>query len=455
MLCAVLLAAAPLSQAPLPQLTPDAYPAAARDQIGRAYEHARAQKDDAVAVAALARVLQAWTQWEAAHQAYARAQQLAPESFDWQYLDGIVLQRLMRHREAAERFRLAAALRPSYLPARVKLAESLLEAGDLEASEELFRALLSDPPAEPAAELGLGRIAAARGQHEAAIQRFGRATTLFPEFGAAYYALARSYRALGRSDDAQRALERQAAYGARWPAIDDPVLASINDVREDASALLQRGVKAADAANLSAAIADHEAALERDPELVLAHVNLISLYGRMGNRAKVEEHYRAVVAKGVYLDQAHYDYGVVLGMEGDWDGAATAYRKALAANPLDVKARNNLGQIFERQQSWEQAADEYGRAVQSQPTFRLGRFNLARMLMALGRPEEAAKELERLREPRDAETPRYLYALASARVRSGDVAEGRRIAEEARDLARAYGQSELVASIERDLARLK
>src|SRR5436190_432548 len=56
-----------------------------------------------------------------------------------------------------------------YLPARVKLAEALLDAGDLDESQRLFDALARDPAAEPAAQLGLGRIAAANGHHEVAV----------------------------------------------------------------------------------------------------------------------------------------------------------------------------------------------------------------------------------------------------------------------------------------------
>jgi len=450
-----LLTGAVAAQESLPRLAVETYPPPAREQIGRVYQKAEAARDNAAAVGALARVLHAWSQWEPAHQTYARAQALAPGTFEWHYLDGFVLERLTRHAEAAEQFRQAAALSPSYLPARVKLAEELLEAGDREHSAPLFQQLARDPAAEPAAELGLGRIAALDGRHDAAIAHLERATTLFPQFGAAYYALARSYRAVGRLDDAQRALARQTQYGPQWPAIGDPVLAGVLALREDASALMDRGIKAAEAGDVAAAIAAHEAALEANPELVQAHVNLISLYGRAGKRAKAEEHYRAVVARGVSLDVAHYDYGVLLGMENDWDGAADAYRKAIAVNPNHVRARNNLGQILERQQKLQEAADQYRRAVDIQPTFRVARFNLGRMLIALGRPQEAIHEFERLVEQRDAETPTYLYALATAHVRSGHLAEGARLAAQARDLARDYGQSELAAAIDRDLARIK
>lgn len=450
-----LLASSAAAQNALPRLTIDTYPPAAREHIGRVYTRAQAHPDDAALVGALARVLQAWEQWEPAHQTYARAQALAPRTFDWHYLDGVVLQRLTRHAQAAAQFRDAVAITPSYLPSRAKLADSLLELGDLDQSEKLFGELAREPAAEPWALFGLGRIAAARGEHEAAIAHLQRAITLFPDFGAAYYSLARSYRALGRTEDAQRALERHAEFGARWPGIDDPILAGLLALREDAVALVQRGVKLADAGDVPGAIAAHEAALDGNPDLVQARANLISLYGRAGNWTKAEENYRAVIAHGFNLDQAHYDYGVLLSMQEKWDAAADAFRQAIAANPLHVGAHNNLGQILERQQKLAEAEAEYRRAVEAQPKFRLARFNLGRVLLALRRPEDAIGVLDKLTEPRDAETPTYLFALSTAYVRSGRVKEGARRATEARDLALAYGQKDLAAAIDRSLALLK
>ncbi|MBI1872696.1 MAG: tetratricopeptide repeat protein [Acidobacteria bacterium] len=377
-------AAAQTTLPPLPRLALDVYPASARDAVSRAHRRASARSTDPDAVGALGRMLHAWERWSAAHEAYARSQVLAPRVFEWHYLDAVVLQRLARHDEAARRLREALAVSPGYLPARLKLAEALLETGELEEARPLFEVLTGEPACEPAAHLGLGRIEAAEGRHDAAIPHLQHALALVPEFGAA-----------------------------------------------------------------------HEAALARDPSFAQAHANLITLYGRARNWIKAEEHYRAVVALGVNLGDAHYDYGVLLGLQEKWDRAAEAYQQALAVNPQHAEAHNNLGQTLEREQNFDAAAAAYRHAVDSQPAFRLARFNLGRVLLALGRAQEAIVELEKLTQPRDAEAPRYLFALASAYVRSGDKDRGITWATEARRLALEHGQHDLAAAIERDLARLK
>jgi tetratricopeptide (TPR) repeat protein len=440
---------------PLPKLALESFPPATRDAIARPNKEAAARPNDADAVGALARTLHAWEQWEAAHQAYARAQALAPRTFSWQYLDAIVLQRLARHAEAASRLEYALTISPDDLPARVKLAEALLEAGNIERSQRLFDALLRVPESEAAAELGLGRIAAAEGHHEEALPHLQHAVSLFPEWGAAHYALALSYRALGRREEAQRALALHAQYGPRWPALADPVLATVTSLRDDAETNLQRGIKLADAGDLAGAIAAHEAALALDPSIAQAHANLIGLYGRTRDWQKAEAHYRRVVALGSNLDDAHYDYGVLLGLQERWEAAAEAYRQAIAVNPQHARAHNNLGQVLEQQRQIAAAAAAYRQAVEAQPTFRLARFNLGRMLIALGQTDEAITELEKLTEPRDADAPRYLFALATAHVRAGHREEGIKWATDAKQLAAARGQAELAAAIERELARLR
>ena len=459
MLLSVLLTALmlvePQAAPALPDVPLTTFPAAAQAALSRVLEAARKRPSDPVAVGTLGRWLHAWEQWDAAHQAYTRAQALSPRSFEWHYLDAVILQRLARQAEAAGRLKQAAALKPDYLPARVKLAEALLEAGDLKESKPLFEQLDNDPVSRPAAQLGLGRIAMLEGRQDAAIQHFEAAIALFPEFGTAHYALARAYRAAGRADDARRALEQHARFGARWPGIEDPVLAAVATLREDPRAILKRGIASAEAGDLPAAIALHEAVLVRDPSLVQAHANLLSLYGRARDWPKAEAEYRKALAAGFENADLHYDFAVVLGLQEKWAEAETAYRKAIAINPLHANARNNLGQILERRREFAEAASQYRQAIEAQPSFRLGRFNLGRMLLAVGDTAQAIGEFERIQQPIDAETPRYVFALSTAYVRAGRMADGLRLASDARKLALEFGQTELAAAIAREVAKLK
>jgi tetratricopeptide (TPR) repeat protein len=454
--CLLLPAASLLAQSapPLLKLALDAYPPAARDAIARAHRDALAQPANADAAGTLGRVLHAWEQWSAAREAYVRAAALAPGTFEWPYLEAVVLLRLARPADAAAKLEAAIKLNPDYLPARLKLAEAVLDAGDLDRSAELFTRLTM-PECAPAVQFGLGRIAAGRGRHAEAIDHLKRAIALFPQFGAAHYALALAYRAAGRREEAQASLQQHAQYGARWPALPDPVLAGVLALREDSAALVQRGVKLADAGDVQGAIEAHEAAVTANPAMAQAHANLISLYGRARNWLKAEAHYRAVLELGVNVADAHYDYGVLLGLQERWDDAAGAYRRAIALNPLHAEAHNNLGQTLERQRKVEEAAAAYQLAVESQPTLRIARFNRARMLIALGRPDDAVRELQGITEPRDAEAPRYLFALATAHARAGRREQAVKWATEARDLALRHGDTALAAAIEKDLKSIR
>ncbi|HEU4935994.1 MAG TPA: tetratricopeptide repeat protein [Vicinamibacterales bacterium] len=443
------------TSAQTPKLSLDAYPAEIRNDLARPYENVRVHPDDPNAVGSLARVFQAWEQWETAHEMYTRAITLAPTSFDWHYLDACVLERLARPHDAVAHLRDALKIRPEYVAARVRLADALLSAGQLGESRTIFAALVREPKAEPLGLFGLGRILAAEGKHEEAVQAIQQALALFPEWGAAHYSLALSLRALGRRDEAQQALQRHVQYGTRWPGVPDPVLSSVSDLRNDSAARFRRARSLADQGDLNGAITEFESVLADDKSSALAHSSLVKLYGRTGNWAKADEHYRAAVALGSGLAELHYDYGVLLGLQQKWDEAQDAYRRAIAVNPVYPEAHNNLGQILERNRQFEAALGEYRSAASDRPTFRLARLNVGRMLIALGRLDEAITELQKITQPRDAEAPRYLFALSTAYVRAGRKDEGIRWANDARQLALHYGDTALAAAIERDLALIR
>ena len=440
---------------PPPDIALETFPADAQEALKGALTAAQSRPDDAEAAGGLGLALHAWEQWESAHDAYVRAQALAPDNPQWFHLDGVVLQRLKRPAQAAETFARAWALAPERLPALARLAESLFDAGSYAEAERHYRLLADTPATAPVGSLGLGRIAAVRDRHADAVAHFDRAIALFPEFGAAHYARARSLRALGRRDEARAALAEHRRHGTAWPGIPDEWVGLVATVRQDPRGRFLHGLQRAANGDLAGAIADHEAAVAVKPHLAQVHVNLIALYGRTEQWQKAEAAYRTVVELGYNLDEAHYNYGVLLDAQGRFEDAEAAYRKALAVNPFHAQAHNNMGQGLERRRQLSDAASHYAEAVRNRPSFRLARFNLGRMKIAAGDFAGAIEELEKLREPIDQETPRYLFALAVATAQSGRIPEGVALAREARALAVRFEQQDLVRAIDRDLSRLQ
>lgn len=456
---AVLMSAPPeatsVQTAALPHIDTSALPADAAKAIDAAQTEAGRRPGDAAAVGHLALVLHAWEEWEVASAAYGLAQQLAPADYRWSHLAGLLETRRGRHEEALRHFERAAALAPQELSVRLRLAEARLETGDLDGSERLFKELAEQARTAPAAEYGLGRVEMARGHHERALQHFDRAVAAFPDFGAAHYGRALAYRRLGRDADAAAALTRQQRCLPCWPATGDALAQAVTAARDDAAAILKRGIALAHQGEDRQAIEAHERALAQEPALGQARVNLIMLYGRTGEWARAEAQYEQALELGTNLAEAHANYAQVLLAQRRTDEAAAAFRKTLALTPADPQAWNGLGLALEMGGDVVGAAAAYQQASSHAPSLRIARFNHARTLVATGRLNEAIEAFEKLRAPVDEETPRYLFALSAALVRAGRVEQGRQEALGALDLARRYDQAELARTIERDLARLR
>jgi predicted Zn-dependent protease len=94
-------------------------------------------------------------------------------------------------------------------------------------------------------------------------------------------------------------------------------------------------------------------------------------------------------------------------------------------------------------------------AIANDPGHRAARFNLGRTLMALGRPEEAAVQFQRLIQREDSDTPRFTFALATAWFAARDTPRAIAFAEGALRGANARGQTDLVATIEAALRTMK
>ncbi len=383
-------------------------------------------------------VLHAHDQLAAARTAYQRASLLDPKAFDWLYYQGAS----STGADAVAPLRRALDVR-DYLPAKIRLSEALLAAGDSPAAAGVLRGI-----DHPVALFVYGRAAGDPKYFEKAIEKF-------PQYGGAMFALAQHYQRTGRAADASRLMEQYAKFKTVVPPIDDPLMDAVYALNQGATALLRQAMSLEQAGRLAEAAALNERALELDPTMIQAHINLLSAYGRLDRFDDAEAHYRAAVAINSSDPEAHYNFGVLCYQTGRMPQAQRAFEQAIAADPNYVDAHNNLGVILEREGRIADAAKHFARAVELRPSHRLARFHLGRIYANQRNYPAAITQFREIVTVDDESTPGYLYALGATYARSGDRAAARSTLSAAYEKASAQGQSQLADSIRRDLSRLQ
>lgn len=441
-----------LPELPSPQL--QLLEPAVQETVRAAYQRAQERPEDARMNGELAMVLHAHRQFEAAELCYGRALLLEPEGFRWHYFLGLVRAELGRHTEAVETFREAVRLNPKYLPARLKMAESLMLAGQLSESRALYEELLRENPDSPLVHFGLGRVKLSLQDRKEAVRHLTEACKLFPAFGAAHYSLGLIYRDLDRDEDARAHLSLYQVHRHSRPRPDDPLLEEVHSLQAGARHYLEWGLRLQAQGRYQEAVAAHEKVLELDPRRAQAHLNLLSAHLELGNLEQAERHYRAALELAPDLAEVHFNYGLLLGRQERPEEAARAFRRALEINPFYAEAHNNLGFLLSVQGKLEEAEGHFRLAVRHKPDYRLARYNLARVFLRRERPQEAVDQLLRTVEVKDEQVPLYLYTLADAYARAGRLEEAVDAARRAQALALEFSQTDLARRIEGELERI-
>lgn len=440
----------------VPQVNIAGFPRETQQQVAQAYAAARKQPQDADAVGRLGMLLDTYHRSEDAALCYRRAHLLAPAAFNWLYYWGSLLLRENKMGEALPVLTSALRLEPEYLPTRLKVGEALLGAGKTEEAGKIYEGILRDYSDTAEAYYGLGRVKAALGDVAAAAELYRQACQLFPTYGAAHYGLAVAYRKLGRIQEAEEQANLHERNKYIVPPLVDPLRDELRALDISAATHLERGVQLEQVGRIEDAIAETEKALELDPSLAKAHLNLLILYAKTGKTEQAVEHYKALLALDPEeFPDAYYNYGVLLVEEGKLDEAEKAFRKTLAIAPSNDAAHNNLGYLLEREGKLEEAAIEYKKAIEANPGSRQAHFKLGRILVNQQRYAEAIEQLQQTLTPVDEDTPMYVYALGATYGRAGDRAQALHYLEQARELAVAHGQTALASEIEKDLERVK
>jgi tetratricopeptide (TPR) repeat protein len=441
-------------QPAIPAVRLDGFSPHAREQVRQALEEERAHPDDAAAAGRLGMVLQAYEQFEPAATCYERAHRLDPGEMRWAYYLGWISTLLGRPADAVTVLQEALRRDGDYTPARLKLAQALLLAGRREESRQEYVAILRRHADSAAAYEGLGRIHADAGEWREAAEAYRRACELDPAFGGAHYGLGLAYRHLGRIQPAQQQFNAARSSPAAAPAVDDPLLNEVTDLRRSAEDFARRGAELAKEGRLPEAEAACERALEIDPQNVVACSNLITICSRRRQTERAEEYYRTALHLNPNFPPTHFAYGLHLLRLGDLPRAEAAFHRTLAADPHHADAHSNLGYLLEQRGQTAQAEQQYRAALANGPGSRAAHYNLGRLLVRRRRYDEGIAHLARAAGPDDALAATYRYDLAAACAEAGRRREAVAYARRARQTAQAYGQGDAASKAEALLKRL-
>jgi tetratricopeptide (TPR) repeat protein len=145
---------------------------------------------------------------------------------------------------------------------------------------------------------------------------------------------------------------------------------------------------------------------------------------------------------------AHYDLGLVYEARGQWEDAASAYRKEIEVSPKLYQPHFNLAKLLSRAGRHAEAVVHFRQAVALEPAFAEGHLYLAKSLLDTGDLAGAEAEARRglAAGPGQAAAPLAHYVLADVYSRLGrprdaarEAAMGQRLEERARASRRPSG----------------
>jgi tetratricopeptide (TPR) repeat protein len=365
--------------------------------------------------------------FERARDCYERAVELDPSEPRTWFLLGCAAERCFDPEAAATSFRSSIALRDGAAPQR-RLGFVLLELGDAGGAESAFSAALRRDPADDAARIGLARVHLQRGEAEGAARILEKiAEGRSPNASYARQLLARAWRQLGRTEDAETAaLQGEGAVlveddpwrrevaalraGLTWRV--EQAAKLCDERRHDEAVALIEGLlrdRPGEVAVLTAAGAVYLAAGRRDESIAVleqalalrpgyypAHLEIARAYSA-GDPAddRALAHVDEALALDPALGAAHGLRGSLLKARGDGPGAATAFVAAARLDPANATWPYRAAAALIQTQRWQEAADILLTLTRREPGAARAWALLGEAQMNLGKLDDADASIKR------------------------------------------------------------
>jgi tetratricopeptide (TPR) repeat protein len=285
----------------------------------------------------LGRLYHAHGYYDLARRSYEIAERLAPRVAAWPYYLGVLASGRGESAAAIDWLRRSLALDPDYAAAQLRLGNVLFVDGQLEAAEEVYRALVLHAPNQPWGYLGRGKVARRRGRLDEAAELFEQAVARAPGDREGSYLLAMTYRELGRSENARRQLAELEGKARAWPP--DPLMELIRTGRQDLQSLLQLANRLFAQGDAEGAASLYRAILAADPEHYDAHYNLGIVQRQQGLLAEAQASFESAIRSRPESAEAHFALAVTYASRQELAKAAEEIETVLRLDPDHEGAR--------------------------------------------------------------------------------------------------------------------
>ncbi|HXE63790.1 MAG TPA: tetratricopeptide repeat protein [Bryobacteraceae bacterium] len=403
----------------LPKIATSAFPPQVRAQVDSAIRDAVMNPEDAGATGHLAMVLHAYQQFEPAEQCYRRARIIDPKTFEWAYYLTVIEQLRGETRQAIEDAQAAVGLDSSSKPARMRLADALLQGGRIDESRKIYEALVKEEPDRAIFHYGLGRALAIRGTTILdAVEQYKRTCQLAPAFGAAHLELSKGYSQIGDPVSAAREMAEYQKNPAGAPP-EDSLMAQVTALNPGGLMKARTAHEYLADGKPSEAVRQLEATLAANPNDEAAQTDLVLAYWQLKQFDKAQDHYQAALKLNP-ATPANDIYGLAMLSQSRYSEAGSAFQRALTVNPKDPLANAQMGWILQMQGDLDGAIRSYTVALAADASSRSANYLMGVALLKQDQPKQAIEYLLKTIEPVDAKTPGYLRQLSDAYQKAGD-----------------------------------
>ena len=155
--------------------------------------------------------------------------------------------------------------------------------------------------------------------------------------------------------------------------------------------LVTQAQQALDRGDYDAAVGLLKQILAQRPDEALPHFELGYAYSELKRNAEAAAEYRRALELNPSLVAAHLNLGLVL-LASDPAAAVESFRRAAALAPTEPRPRYLAGQALERAGKLQDAIEEYNSGLSIAPRDQPLKFALARALLAAGRTADAESQ---------------------------------------------------------------